>query len=97
MHGAVAEKIYRNSILELCNYLKDISISGCSLTFCDTCIVPPLLHGMLIQTDFTISGYREKHKFEVTKEIQRLLNWRVTGLYLKGECCKPVKITEITS
>lgn len=94
MHGAVAEKIYRNSILELCNYLKEISISGCSLT---TLYNPPLLHGMLIQTDFTISGYREKHKFEVTKEIQCLLNCRVTGLYLKGECCKTVEITGITS
>lgn len=78
----VAGRLHRNSTLELCNYLKNFSISRHSLT---TLYNPPLLHGILIQNDFIISGYREKHKIEITMEIQFCLNWRATMFYLKGE------------
>lgn len=71
VHAVVAGTFHKNSTLKLCNCLKDISISRHSLT---TLYNSPLLHGILIQNDFTISGYREKHKIEITMEIQFCLN-----------------------
>jgi len=70
------------NFLNYVTYLKGISVSGPSLIpLCN----PPLLHGMLSQIDFTVSGHREKYKIEVAKKVHCQLNWRVTIFYLKGE------------